>query len=574
MFFFDLFRSFLPLRNPIGFGASDFIEFTVTALLVLCALLWNPFVRRHVAVLAEKTPYCMLVLAALPVALRLLLLPNHPVPTPAIYDEFSHFLVADTLLHFRLANPPHPFHQFFETFFVLQSPTYSSIYSLGQGMTLAFGRLISGCAWTGVALSVAAFCASTYWMLRGWTTPALALLGGLLAVIEFGPLNIWMNSYYGGAFAATAGCLVFGALPRLLATGRRRDAAVLGIGFGMHLLTRQFESVLLLASIFLYFALMLRSRAEFLNLRKAATLSILAVVPAIALTLAQNKAVTNSWTTLPEQLSQYQYGVPTTLTIQSIPIPHHQLTPEQQLDYKAQSLTHGNGTDTLARFLLRLEYRIRYYRFFFLPALYPAIIAFLFALRERRFVWVIGTLAIFALGTNLFPYLLVHYLAAVACLFILVSVIGLRQLSQFTLKRVRIGAEAARLIVFVCAAHFVFWYGLHLFENEQFSRDMEQYETWDTINHGNSDRRLEINRRLSALPGKQLVFVRYWPQHIYRDEWVWNAADIDASRIVFARYLSPAENSQLCRYYPDRTVWLLEPDFRPPRLTRYSAGSD
>ncbi len=251
MFVFHLFRSFVPLRNPIGFGAADFIEFTLAALLVLFALIWNPFLRARVAAFADKTAYCMLLLAALPIALRLLLLPNHPVPVPEIYDEFSHLLAADTLLHFRLANPAHAFPQFFETFFVLQTPTYSSIYPLGHGLVLAFGRLVSGCPWTGVVLVVGAFCACCYWMLRAWVTPGWALLGGLLAVIEFGPLSAWMNSYWGGALAATAGCLVFGALPRLLRGARTRDAVLLGIGFGLHLLTRQFESTLLLASIVL-----------------------------------------------------------------------------------------------------------------------------------------------------------------------------------------------------------------------------------------------------------------------------------------------------------------------------------
>ena len=32
---FDLFRSFLPLHNPIGFGATDFIELELAALLVV-----------------------------------------------------------------------------------------------------------------------------------------------------------------------------------------------------------------------------------------------------------------------------------------------------------------------------------------------------------------------------------------------------------------------------------------------------------------------------------------------------------------------------------------------------------
>ncbi len=38
MFLFQLFRSFLPMGNPIGFGASDFIELVVAALLALLVL--------------------------------------------------------------------------------------------------------------------------------------------------------------------------------------------------------------------------------------------------------------------------------------------------------------------------------------------------------------------------------------------------------------------------------------------------------------------------------------------------------------------------------------------------------
>ena len=138
MFLFDFFRSFLPLHNPIGFGAGDFIELALAALLVSLVLLRariEPAFQR----LAARTGWSMLLLAALPVALRLLLLPRHPVPTPAGADSFSYILLADTLRHFRLANPPHPLHQFFETVFVLQDPSYSSIYPLGQGLVLALG---------------------------------------------------------------------------------------------------------------------------------------------------------------------------------------------------------------------------------------------------------------------------------------------------------------------------------------------------------------------------------------------------------------------------------------------------
>jgi hypothetical protein len=203
-----------PVQNPLGLAPTDLIELVILGLLIGGFLIWNPRVRRAFVSLASRTKSCMALLFVLPIALRLLLLPNHPAPIPDIYDEFSHLLVADTLLNGRLANPPHPLHQFFETFFVLQQPTYSSIYSLGQGGMLALGRVVSGTSWTGVLLAVGLFCSLCYWMLRGWVPPAWALAGGLLAVMEFGPLNLWTNCYWGGALAATSGCLVFGALPR------------------------------------------------------------------------------------------------------------------------------------------------------------------------------------------------------------------------------------------------------------------------------------------------------------------------------------------------------------------------
>ena len=75
-------------------------------------------------------------------------------------------------------------------------------------------------------------------------------------------------------------------------------------------------------------------------------------------------------------------------------------------------------------------------------------------------------------------------------------------------------------------------------------------------------------QQLEAAPGRQLIFVRYGPQHRFQ-EWVHNAADIDGARIVWARDLGADENQKLLRYYPDRTAWLLEPDARPPRLRSY-----
>src|SRR5579862_7010396 len=362
----DFLRFFLPLRNPIGFGAADFIELILAVLLVVLALSSRPMLEPYARKLAQHCGWSMLMLALLPIALRLLLLPHYPIPSANVTDDFSYLLLADTLRHLRLANPTHPLHQFFETFFVLQEPTYSSIFPLGQGIILALGWTIFGHPWAGVALSIGALCALCYWMLRAWTTPGWALVGGLLAVIQFGPLNQWMNSFWGGAVSACAGCLVFGALPRFRDFPTLRNTTLLGLGLALQLLTRPYEFIFLLASAALFLAV------SFRHLRGLAP-ALLVLVPAIALVLLQNKEVSGSWTMLPYMLSQYQYGVPATFTVQPNPIPQRPLTREQQLDYEIQAQTHGPATDTFRMFWERYASRVRFYRFFFLAPLYLAL---------------------------------------------------------------------------------------------------------------------------------------------------------------------------------------------------------
>ena len=528
-----------PLRNPIGFGIVDFVELGLALLLVALAVAWGRWIAPFAARFARRTLWSMAALALLPVALRLILLPLYPAPIPDIYDEFGHLLVADTLRHWRLANPPHPLHQFFETFFVLQQPTYSSIYPIGNGIALAIGWSIFGTAWAGVLLCSAALCSLCYWMLRGWTTPGWALLGGLLSVFQFGPLSQWTNSFWGGGFSAAAGCLVFGALPRLLNHRRPRDGVLLGLGLGLHLLSRPYESLFLFASVGLFFLADLK-RVPWKPLLAAAVM----LLPAFGITLLENKRVPGHWTTLPYTLSQYQYGVPAALTFEPNPVPHNQLTPQQDLDYRMQSNFH-KGPETAESYVMRLGFRTRYYRFYFYPPLYLALFAFLITIRSYRWAWVALTVAIFALGTNFFPAFQYHYLAAVVCLFILMSVKGLERIT-----RLRRGREAARFLIFLCVAQFMFVYGV---------RGPRK----------NPERRVAVAHEIAGTPGKLLVFVRYWPQHVFQDEWVWNGADIDSQRVVWARDLGDTENEKLIRYYRDRKLLLFEPDFRPPRLQPY-----
>ncbi len=515
------------MKNALGFGPIDFIEFGLAAVLVAAILAHArgaAFARR----LAERPIPCMILLASVPIVLRLVLVAHHPLPIPRVADDFSYLLLGDTLAHFRLANPMHPMHRFFEGVFVLQDPSWSSYYPLGQGLALALGELVFRLPWAGVALSVGLLCALCYWMLKAWADPMWALAGGLLAAAEFGPLSTWMNTYWGGAVSGIAGCLVFGAIPRLRGPRPARSAILLGLGLGLQLLTRPYEFLLLGLAVLLFFVPV-----------RSLVIAGMVLLPAFGLTLLQNKRVTGNWTTLPAELSRYQYGVPTTFGFEPAPVPHRPLTVEQQIDYDAQTAVHNR-----AGYWRRLGERITLSGFFFLPPLYLAVPPFLLLLREPRFLKAALTIAIFWLGAALYPYFYPHYIAAVACLFLLVSIKGLAWMSRF-----RIGRAAASLILILCLADFAFRYATAAIQTE-----------------GDPEHRAAIQKRLEGEPGKQLVFVRYWPQH-GASEWIHNAADIDRAKIVWAISLGTEEDAKLRQYYADRKAWLLEPDAHPPRLT-------
>jgi hypothetical protein len=558
--------------SPFSFGSADALELAIGGL-IAAVVLAAPWVERWARALAPKTRTSMVVLAVLPIALRLFLLPHHPVPRASIRDDFGHLLVADTLLHGRLGNPTHPLHEFFETTFVLQQPTYSSIYPLGQGLALALGRLLFHTPWAGVLIASGALAALCYWALRAWISPLWALVGGLLVVGVLGPLNEWMNTYSGGTLSAIAGCLVFGSLPRIERNFRKRDGALLGAGVALQMITRPYECVLLVIAVVAYFAPAIWRR-EFRKLVPIAGAAVLAAIPAVVLTGLQNRAVTRSFTTLPYVLSQYEYGVPTALTFQRNPVPHRQLTAQQELEYRSQRAFHGDKPDRLNDFLLRLEYRVRVYRFYFLPPLYVALGFFLVSARGYRGWYVVFACAIFALGTNFFPYLYPRYVAAAACLFVLMSVAGLRRLSAVKIRGRAAGRLAAVFLLALCAGQFLFWYTLHVFDDQDVSIELKRFESWDSINHWNSGERESVERELARAPGRKLVFVSYWPNHLFQHEWVYNAADIDASEVVWARDRGAAENEKLIEYYPQRSVWLAEPDAQPPKLSRYEGAGE
>ena len=92
---------------------------------------------------------------------------------------------------------------------------------------------------------------------------------------------------------------------------------------------------------------------------------------------------------------------------------------------------------------------------------------------------------------------------------------------------------------------------------------------WENAAELHRDARAYIAEWLANRPGKELVMVRYAPFHNPNQEWVYNGADIDGSKVVWAREVDPEQDAELLRYFKDREVWLLEADIYPQRVVKY-----
>ena len=73
-------------------------------------------------------------------------------------------------------------------------------------------------------------------------------------------------------------------------------------------------------------------------------------------------------------------------------------------------------------------------------------------------------------------------------------------------------------------------------------------------------KRAGILHEMKQREGQHLLIVRYSPNHDVDDEYVYNPADIDSSKVIFARDMGPDQNKELLEYYTNRRVWMLEPD--------------
>jgi hypothetical protein len=558
------------------------IEFGLAGIAAASAFAWPRLgervfarIERSLARLARKQRLSVACVGLSVILLRLALLPLFPVPLPFVPDDFSFLLASDTFVHGRLANPTPAMWTHFESIHITMQPTYQSMYFPGQGLILAASTFIFGHPWVGLLIVSALMCAAICWMLQAWLPPNWALLGGFLAVLRLGVFSYWTNTYHAaGSLAALGGALILGSLPRLMRTARVRYAMLMGIGIAILVLTRPFEGILLcLPVVFVLGRWMLKCK----NRPSAAMFARLAAAP-LAVTIAacawmgyyDDRAFGSPFTP-PYTVDRDTYGIaPYYVWQDARPEPNYRY-PEMRAFYHKGELDFYKGIHSAGGFVPQSLVKVGFMLLFFSG--FGLILPFLFmswrVFFDRRIRFLVVGVLILAAGMAIEIYLLPHYVAPFTAAFYALGLQMMRHLRFWKPEGKPVGNALARLTVTVCvvmACLRVFAGPLHIAQSEW------PPSGWNFIWFGPQPfgtERAQMEAWLDRQPGGQLVIVRYWGNHYPFDEWVYNRADIDGSKVVWARDSSAADNMELIRYYRSRKVWLAEPDAMPAQITPY-----
>jgi hypothetical protein len=556
------------------------IEGGLTMVVLVTATFWptafsDTFscVERCLGWIARRNRLAVAIPGAAMLLLRLAMLPLLPIPLPFVPDDFSFLLAGDTFASGRLTNPTPAMWVHFESIHITMLPSYMSMYFPAQGLFLAFGKLLLGNPWFGVLLSGALMCSALCWMLQGWLPPKWAFLGAMLAVVRLGLFSYWINTYSGGGMiAALGGALVLGALPRFMQSAGVRNGLLLALGIIFIATCRPYEGMLLCLPVALLLAKWLfnKNRPSYSVLLRSAALPALLLALAGCWMAHYDQRAFGNPLTLPYTVDRAQYATAPYYVWQPPrpePAYRHAVLREfyANSELKAYQEIH-KPSGFIPQTLIKVARVVLFFAGFAL--LVPLTMA-PWAVRDQRIRFLVVCALVLAPGMLIESFLIPHYLAPFTAVFYAIGLQCMRHLRVWRPAGRPVGIALVRASVTLCvllAAIRLFTAPLHIVVGEWPASNWSGM--WYGPEHYGTER-AAVEKRLQSAPGRQLVLVRYNATHNPLDEWVYNSADIDNSKVIWAREMDVTNNAELIRYYHDRNVWLVEPDVRQGEVSRY-----
>jgi hypothetical protein len=482
-------------------------------------------------------------------------------PSPIIEDEWGYLLSADTFAEGRLTNETHELWQQFETIHQFHQPSYQSKYPPGQAALLAVGQVL-GHPIIGVWIGVALMVASIVWMLLAWMPTRWAWVGGWVVTCQYvvigqpfqtGTFGYWSQSYWGGALAAAGGALLFGGVVRIVKEAKVSSAIAMALGLLILANTRPMEGLLAAIVPFLWILVWFirqHGPARWEAVKKVVLPAILVLTPGFAFMGYYNERVTGDPLEMPWTTHYEQYCVFPVFLWQEPPADRDWRYDDLRAFHAGLEMRmHSRHSDPKGLVIASVGKMARFWIFFIGPVFtLPLLLGAFGLLRDRRMRWAmlpIGIILVSSLTKFGAPP---HYSAPVAGLVIALIVQTLHNLSgwQWKGKAIGRGIVAAVLVTGLLGSG----YGVYL-------------STLNAITTHAEDRIL-AQQELEVLPGQHLVLVSYGPNHEDGDEWIYNRADIDSAKVVWARDSSPEAREKLLAYFKGHRVWTVQVGFDDP----------
>jgi hypothetical protein len=472
------------------------------------------------------------------------------MPEPSVHDEFSYLLAADTFANGRLSNPTHPLWVHFESFHIIQAPTYASKYPPAQGLMLALGQVIGEHPIVGVWISTGLACAAICWMLLAWLPPRWAALGGLLAALHPGMLMVWSQSYWGGTVAALGGALLLGAWRRIVRRPRLRYALLLGVGLAVLANSRPYEG--LLVSLPMAVALLVWMLGKNGPMARVAISRI--VLPILAILVVTGGAmgfynwrVTGNLLRTPYHVYEDTYA-PMPLFLWQPPRPMQTYRHAVMRDFYLFADYLFKEQRSLQGLAWMGWHKVKTYWTFYQGGRYLRLVLTIplillpWLLRDQWSRFALLTCGVLAVGLFIEPWMHPHYAAPITGLVVMLVLQALWHLSLWRWRDQPVGRLLVCAILVVAYASFIAAWVQHI---------QHKWSGWQF-------ERARILSELKADGARHLVIVRYGPQHQPNNEWVYNEADIDGASVVWAREMDLSQTGRLLEYFKDRQVWLAE----------------